>query len=171
MPRTGAGGFLCRTPSKLAAEYQAPPSLWGGSRLPRLGLVGEEPGRWGRCTCSTNFGALPGVWGGGATPPHPFPSNLAKLPRQPRGRPLGQRSGARGRGGCLESWHRVMGLEAMSARTRAHTLHTYTQPRETQRAAPRRRPFSPWAGGDPHPAPARPDKMLLCLLTRWNERI
>ena len=45
----------------------------------------------------------------------------------------------------------------MSARTRAHTLHTYTQPRETQRAAPRGRPFSPRAGGYPHPTPARPE--------------
>lgn len=48
----------------------------------------------------------------------------------------------------------MTGLKAPSAR--AHTLHTYTQPRETQRAAPRRRLRSPRAGGDPHPALAHP---------------
>lgn len=127
------GWFSVRTPSKLAALYQAPPSLWGGSCLPRLGLVGEEPGRWGRCTCSTNFGALPGVWGGGATPPRPFPSNLAKLPRQPRGRPLGQRSGTRGRRGVpgkLAPGDGAGGDERAPACT--HSTHLHAAPGDTK---------------------------------------
>lgn len=82
---------------------------------------------------------------GGPTPP--FSLQLSETP------PAAQVASPRAKvwRGHLESGHRLTRLEA-----RAHTTHLHAAPRDTKScsATPA---VHPRAGGDPHPAPARPD--------------
>lgn len=123
----------------------------GGFPPPKARAGWEERGRRGRCTCSTNFGALPGIRGSGATPPRPFPSNLAKLPRQLRQHPLGQRSWR------AVTWRKLAPGDGAGGaeRARTHTTHLHAARGDTKSCSATPAAL-PSGGRRPTPRPGAP---------------
>lgn len=152
-PRSERGaGAASRDPPPPARGFgrgfpPPPPPRPGGRSAPR-----------GRCTCGINFQPLPGSAEAGPPRRALSPCNLAKLPRAARG--VGVPSGK----GLMRGGPR--GLHG------ARAPPTYTQPWETQRAAP---PRARWSGGNGRegqgarpapPSPTAPGRVLPAELRR-----